>query len=223
MEDIGVYAFSFENPERKKRLLERAKTIGITINMVPCVYETDKRVQMILKITKDSRLATISFNHMDMIIRFLRDQKKKYGIFCEDDIYLRKSFIKDIAIIKEEFERLKLDVLLLGYLLPYCPNNIPIIDDSYSYHSYEDDLWGAHCYMLSKIQAKKIVEKYNVYNILKMKTPFSPDWIFTKNGKRAFVWPPLAIEEGDVKTTHQGHIEFHKRCAQFLYNPQYYI
>ena len=29
MEDIGVYAFSFENPERKKRLLERAKTIGI--------------------------------------------------------------------------------------------------------------------------------------------------------------------------------------------------
>ena len=47
---------------------------------------------------------------------------------------------------------------------------------------------------------------------------YSPDWIITKlTGSCAFVWPPLAIEEGEVATDDQGQKDFHKRCTDFQF------
>ena len=221
MNNIGIYAFSFENPARREQLLKKANNVDISINIVPSVYNTDKRIA--LAPLENKRNWCIFFNHLDMIKTFIHDPTKKFGIFCEDDIYLRKTFKQDCALIKKEFERLELDVLLLGYLLPFSPVNFSTVTNSFSYHTYGDDLWGAHCYMLSKKYAKYLVEKYTPEFASTMKTPFCSDWVITKQGKRALVWPPLAVEIGTVTTDHIGQINFHRDCATFLYDPQYYI
>jgi hypothetical protein len=44
-----------------------------------------------------------------------------------------------------------------------------------------------------------------------------------KRGKCAIIYPMLAVEEGNNKSTDGGQIAFHKRCASINYVPTFYI
>jgi hypothetical protein len=46
------------------------------------------------------------------------DGVQAYGVFCEDDIYIRRDFSTSIQIAIDAYERTRADVMLLGYLLP---------------------------------------------------------------------------------------------------------
>ena len=44
-------------------------------------------------------------------------------------------------------------------------------------------------------------------------TPFSADWIITKDTvNRAIIYPMLALEDGKSKYSHEGQQNFHDRC-----------
>jgi GR25 family glycosyltransferase involved in LPS biosynthesis len=58
------------------------------------------------------------------------DSDADYGVICEDDVYVRKSFKRDIQIVIAAFERLNISILqsfaprIFDRLLPYKTYNI---------------------------------------------------------------------------------------------------
>ena len=109
----------------------------------------------------------------------------------------------------------------------------------YKYHNYPDDTWGAQMYMMTREHAKYVIDTYShdyadrtliqlpinqlkcnlpvedcsVSNVQRCKlTPFSSDWLFTKDGNRALIAPILATEDNQSFYTDLGQREFHKKC-----------
>jgi len=121
---------------------------------------------------------------------------------------------------------LKLDVLLLGYLITFpisqhyqefqLKNNISTFTENFSfnYHEFNNDIWGTQMYMISRENAKKILDKYYVGYLEKIVTdssltPFSADWTITKDGNRALLYPLLVIEDGKNIYDHIGQHNLH--------------
>jgi len=227
---VNFYTFSFRNPGRKARMTERFEKEGLTLEFVEPVELTDSRV--FPAPVEHRRTWAIMLNHMDMLKTFL-ESDADYGIFCEDDIYIRKNFRASISTIVQGYEKFKLEILLLRYLLPYPSAEIKVnpefklLDNQLLFLDYTNDLWGSQMYMFNRATAEKFMRKYSVeYAILSSANPdlacFSPDWTLTKEGKRAIVYPMLAVEEGNVVTSHGGQASFHDRCTKFNYDPNFY-
>lgn len=49
-------------------------------------------------------------------------------VFLEDDVYISRNFSSDINHLLNKIDELKLDVLLVGYLLNYDIRDIPDIN-----------------------------------------------------------------------------------------------
>lgn len=167
------------------------------------------------------RITSITLNHLKMIRRFVDDASADYGVFCEDDIHLRRSLRADLSEMVDIYKRLSLDILLLGYLVPYRE---AAVDAAFAVQSYDDDLWGAQMYMLSQHHARHVLETFTILHALRNpQAPFSPDWTITKHGRRARVTPLLAIEEGAITdTSHEGQVNFHRQCHQAHYDAEFY-
>jgi len=145
--------------------------------------------------------------HIDVLTTFVNKSKKEFAIICEDDICINRQLPammqNNINIVVAN----QLDILLLGYLMPYkIPNN------DYNIYSYSDHLWGTQMYLITKKYAKYIIDNFNIeyckQSMIKKNelTPFSADWIITKKtDKKALIYPPLCIENGNIeKYTHDG-------------------
>lgn len=168
----------------------------------------------------DLRTTAVTLNHLQLIRQFVDQTCASHVIVCEDDVYLRRTIKQDIPAIVRKFDESELDVLLLGYLWPQRETAA-----GYQFHDYDDELWGAQMYMLSRKQATYLVETYTLaWALAHAPTrPFSPDWIITKDGRRARLSPMVAVEEGAVNTTHSGQVEFHRRCAEAQYDPTLFV
>lgn len=178
------------------------------------------------------------YGHLDMIRDFI-ESGEEHGVFCEDDILI-DSYMKDrLAHIIADFDALSLDTLLLGYLITYPMNggeiqsvyvNLQTAETTqYRYYTYED-IWGTQMYMLSRVQAQRIVEKYaNGYADAFLASPqtvyppFSADWTITKEGKRRIVYPMLAIEDGLSTYDDEGQRQFHAAAHSAHKNVSTYI
>lgn len=217
MDDVRVYSFSYNNPERFARMNERFNTAGFPIHWVDPVLSTDSRLIDV----SGSRIHRIMYGHMDMIRQFL-SSSGSWGVFCEDDVYIRKDFSKTLRQAIDGYIRLELDVLLLGYLIPYAPATSSIhechsaLEPTFSFITYNNDLWGSQMYLLHRKAAQALVDKYGDHN--RVEGPFNPDWTITKFGKCAAIYPMLAVEEGNVDTTHEGQRHFHSNCTAVNYN-----
>lgn len=228
-DDVPIYCFSFQNPGRKERLQKRFETLQLKCIFIEPTPRDDPSFQEKYKdsVGHDGNY-TVMEDHLRMI-RYFYETGKPYGIMCEDDVYLKKTFKQDLPYIIAEVERLKIDILLLGYLLIGRPcsaeERFPLFPGSYTYHYYDDELWGAEMYLLTRAQAKFLLDKYTpewvILNIAHK--AFCSDWTITKEGNRAMIYPMLAVEEGEVKTDHPGQIQYHRDCAAFQYHPDYYI
>ena len=85
----------------------------------------------------------------------------------------------------------------------------------YRYYEY-GDVWGTQMYMLSREQAVRILIKYGDDYADRFLanpagyTPFSADWSITKEGRRALIYPMLAIEDGLSEYDDYGQKVFHQ-------------
>lgn len=224
MVSVNVYGFSYKNEERKKRMTRRFEVVGFPITWVEPVLSTDTRIT-----AQDSgvrRNHSIMFNHLDMIAEFLKSDAD-YGVFCEDDIYISKSFHKDIYRAIEMYERNHLDVLLLGYLVTYKPitynvhNEHTLIETPFTLHKVPKQMWGSQMYLMNRKTAEKMISELS--NPETIWTEFSPDWAITKFGNAGAIYPMLAVEEGNVVTNDWGQINFHKECLKAHYVPENYF
>ena len=234
MENISFYCINFLDENRKKRMIARFDFFGIPLQFVPPVYQSDARLpQKEDHINCDSRTWSIMLQHMDSIRDFYNSSNNEYAIICEDDILLHKDFVLDLPNILIEFEELKLDVLLLGYLLNISSEallkspefSLVKKNEKYSYHELPYHLWGSQMYLINRNHAKFLLDKYTIiYAITNIKTsPYNPDWTLTKDGRHLLIYPMLALEEGITKTDHIGQNTFHQQCFDINYNPEIYF
>lgn len=232
--DIPIYCVNYKNEERKTRMCNRFLQIGITLKFVNEVNSDDSRINYDINIgTK--RVWAIMLQHLDCIRDFYENTDKQYCIVCEDDILISKDYPIIIDEIVNKFEELQLDILLLGYLLPFKISKTEMNQqyfkilssdkNNFTYHSYPDDIWGTQMYLISREYAYFLLNKYTPeYAFTNINTlNYSPDWIISKNGNRAIINNMVAVEEGINVSDDYSQQYFHKRCYECNYDPNKFI
>lgn len=229
MSGYDIYVLSFRNKEREDAMRDRFKHVGIDAKIHSLDHD-DPSLDRLTSIDSGAkRNIAITMSHLSMVRDFYENSSNNIGIFCENDIYISRSIKYDLSVICNEFRQLNLDTLLLSYLLTHNPKDYPgyykpLKQGKFNYYSYPNDLWGGHCYMFSREQAKYLLDTFTLDYLAK--DPKGSDWTMTKitkSGRRACLWPVLAVEEGGVETTHPGQVKFHLDCAGFLYDPLLYV
>jgi GR25 family glycosyltransferase involved in LPS biosynthesis len=227
--NISFYCINYKDDERKKRMQNRFKYFNYDLKFVPGVEKTDHRLQN-FDDSLDKRTFSIMLQHLDSIHDFVSSDtdsgSDRYCVICEDDIMISRNLKEDFPEIIRTYNKLNLDVLLLGYLVSFKIEPwftyFPVKEktDKYYYMGYPDDLWGAQMYFFSLESAKKMLEKYyNNDSAILSDHPFNPDWTLTKFGNRAIIYPMVAVEEGGTKTDHEMQNSFHLACHKMNYNP----
>jgi hypothetical protein len=236
MDNIDFFCLSFDNEERKERMINIFETLGITnIKFGKGVSHDDPRIASHNIENKHTiRAWSIFYGHLDMIFEFVNNSTKEFAVFCEDDVLIRLDLYKYLHELLAIFAHLKLDVLLFGYLCEneiYKYSNFPEVktDHIISKHfpfkilKYPNDTWGTQMYMISKSYGKQILDKY-YFNYAektildKNTTPFAADWTITKDGNRALVYPLIAIENGISKYNDIKQNRSHTNCFTFSYS-----
>ena len=217
---VSFYCVNYKDDERRERMKNRFKNLEYKLTFVPPVEQNDIRLQNI-DVLLDKRVYSIMLQHMDSIRDFVEKTEDDYCIVCEDDILIVKNFREQISELISVYNTLKIDTMLLGYLITFIPENLHFQiqheTKNRKYCKFPNDLWGSQMYLISRRHANTLLEKYKIdFAIANKKIPFSPDWTITKDGNNVIAYPMLAVEEGDTKYIDQCEIEFHKRV--FLTN-----
>jgi GR25 family glycosyltransferase involved in LPS biosynthesis len=218
-----IYVLCYDNIQREENMIRRFNEVGTKVNI--CRFtENDKRYNMLVDANYPYPNGCF-LNHLAMMEEFYNNSSKEFGIFLENDVFLKKTLTKDLHNACSKMKQLDLDVLLIGYLINNTPEafGCQLIDkDDFNngYYKYNDELWGTQGFILTRAQVKYYIDKYTVEYIIdpNTKETISADWVYTKNGNRALLYPPLVVEEGTINGTHEGQIQFHKTCKEFLHN-----
>ena len=240
LSDVCIQCLCFNNPKKYENMAHRFDMVGLPLRIFQGVSFNDERIININKRNNPlsiQRLWSVTYGHLDMIQRFLLTNKP-FGIFCEDDILVNRTLPEHLLNITKEFTTMKLDILLLGYMITQKIEDwreeyqeIKCVTDEvrpYKYHNYPDNQWGVHMYMLSHEGAKKIIETYANGYADNPENVFSPDWTISKcpGLKRAIIYPMFAVEDGADLYEHYGHTgqyNFHMDTFKFNYIPDVFI
>jgi len=215
--------------------------VGISLTFVPPVLSTDPRIP---EEAQDNgglvRNCAIMWNHLDMLRCFLDDPARpEFGIFCEDDIYIRKDLRELVPLLISLYRVHRMDLFLLGYLEPTELSKVVLSDPSslapisdlpdLVVRAYGHHKWGAEMYMMDRRHASFLLDLFNVdfarRSVLRQDNlpPFSPDWTITKYGRKALVYPMMAVEEGQVVADDDWHRNFHATCHKAQYRHDIHI
>jgi GR25 family glycosyltransferase involved in LPS biosynthesis len=208
------YCLNYNNLNRKISMTERFEKLNIKCNLYEGVDHDNEKIKILNE--KYGSSIYCMYGHINMIYDFYHNTNKPYGIFCEDDIVIHKDFKDKLDDIIKDFENLNLDVLLLGYLTTTNISHYYHHINSYpNYYQYPDDMWGTQMYMLSRDNAKVLLDRYYdgisymneslIFNL----PPLSADWTITKQGNRALYFPLLVIEDGQNIHEHYGQHYLH--------------
>jgi GR25 family glycosyltransferase involved in LPS biosynthesis len=229
---VKFYCINYKDKNRRAKMQTRWDLLGLDLIFVDPVETTDKRFDIVREQNPKQELRdwAIMLQHLDSLRDFVFSNNGEYIIVCEDDIMVSKHLPNDLPEIIETYEQLELDVLLMGYLIPYKISDdnhyFPLKERNYkySYHGYPGDIWGSQMYMVSKKHAEILLQKYTVETaILYSDEPYSPDWTLTKCGNRAVIYPMVALEEGDTKCNLDSEIDYHQRCFKTHYVEREFI
>lgn len=233
-----IYVINYNNPERLTKMIKRFQELELPIPIIPNqVHLNNSRLIDISPI--EPRTWAIMLQHLDALIHFystsssltnINKDENEYCIICEDDVLLSKKIKENLPNIVKKFHTLKLDVLLLAYLThtPLAietPNNPYYLHiEPHRFYSFPDDQWGSQMYMISKKHARHLIDTYTIIWAMEHPNePYSPDWILTKKGNRALLYPPLGIEDGNTPTNNEGQCEFHRKCFESQYKEGEFI
>ena len=224
MSSYQVYCASYDNEIRKSEMNHRFKTLDIDIKWIEAIGPDDIKLKGRIG---NMRTEANMLSHIKCIEEFLKSDKD-FGIICEDDIYIKKTFKDDILTVMKDMKRLDLKLILLGYLIDFIPLHITLINHRlyelpFFYMNILKNTWGTQMYIINRDSAKEILEKFS--DISKIDN-FSPDWTITKIDKSACIYPMLAVEkvydkkQSDLKDPQR---RFHIICEDMNYIPYLYI
>jgi GR25 family glycosyltransferase involved in LPS biosynthesis len=201
------YCLTFNNEDKKNNMVERFDNLDIECKFHSGIEHNDCRILKTLN-KSHKKHWSITYGHLNIIHDYFYNSDKKYAIICEDDIKLHVNFNRIMEDIINDFEYLNLDILLLGYLLPYklakkhlitnYPLKHPIPENSsFTYHSFPDYLTGTHMYMITKKYAKYLINQYYYNYTNKYNSYFLFDKILCDKGNRALIYPMIAVENDE--------------------------
>ena len=224
---VAVYIVNFQDEDRKNRMIERFAKLDMIPNFVDPVYTSDERICNKSITDFEKKTWSVFFQHVDSIRDFVNYSEADYCIICEDDVYISKELKNKLPEVIELYNKAKLDIILLSYLWPYEIKNpgdaffqVKESTENFELFTYPNDLWGAHMYMFSLKHARKMMQRFTSEFASKTDIPFCSDWHITKFGERGILVPMLGVEEGNVKTDHQGQIDFHRQCFEANYDAE---
>ena len=230
---VPIYCLSYNNPARKQNIISRFKRVNLQVNIYPGVDVSDPRMSPCLQNPGITKSWSCAFGHLDMISHFASNSNEEIAIFMEDDVLINKHLPHLLPTIKSDFNHLKIDTLLLGYLINNHPQNFvgySLMESPskiFNYYRYPKDTWGTQMYALSKSRAQEIVTTYTDYAEKTLQdtslTHFSADWLFTKGDNSACIYPLVAIEDSSSNYDHWGQANFHSSCYQYHYDGNVYI
>lgn len=261
---IHALCFQHKRTEEMKSKFQRVGIDPATVHFYDGVPFTDRRLHSANGVAKWMHMAkcpghgpdpveyvpndgitrcwSLCYGHLDMIRHYYDRtagmESPPLGIFCEDDILLRRDFVAQMKTVLRDFYALNLQILLLGYLcsFPIHPSEHfhklePESDTTtFQYFRYPSDTWGTQMFMMTREHAGKLLSKYE-YGYLEYSIshpsdtlpPFSADWTLTKEGidrVAAIVYPLLAIEDGQSRYEHGGQQSLRDRCFQLSYTEE---
>lgn len=202
MSKIGYYCLNFNNETRKETMMKKFDSLGLDVEIFHGVEDSDQTVS-ILK------------GHHEILQSFYSSDND-YAIIFEDDLKISKNFNEQLPTIIHDFKEMKLDIMLLGYLINYHPFDSMKIKKSY--YKYNDHLWGTQTYLISKEYCRWFLFDYS----LSFNCGLGIDSLITKFGNRAMVYPPLTIENGLTWYISTDQHMFHKSCFNFCNNDTYF-
>jgi len=219
------YCLSFNNEEKRNKMLERFKSLKIDCKFYDGVKHTDNRIYKKLS-RYNKRQWSITYGHLDILYDFYHNSGKNYAVICEDDICIHSKFNEILKKVINDFMFLDLDILLLGYMVPYKIGNDNIYNNFrlkidmpknafFKYHEYPEYLTGTQMYLISKKFAKYLLDKYYSDYISIYKNDFIADKIISKEGNRALIYPMLAIEDENQKDL------YHQLCHKIHFHEVY--
>jgi len=204
LSNCQFYCLTFNNEENKNDMVNRFNGLSIDCKFYMGVDKNNKKINH-SKNKYSKRQISMLYSHLDILYHFYHKTNKKFAVICEDDISLHidiKNILRKVII---DFSLLDLDILLLGYMLPYklryhhLLSNYKLKCDmpdnsTFKYHNYPDYLSGTQMYLISRNHAKKLLDNYyNNPNILSNKI-IIVDKLFTMTENKALIYPMLAIE-----------------------------
>lgn len=228
----NIYCLSYKYL-KKDKMIRKFSSLGFSnIYLYDGVDTNDIRINNRNLDENTKKCFSICYGHLDMIREFYTNTSLDIGIFCEDDILIHQKFPEILPTILNDFTKIGLDVLLLGYL---CYNPIENTSstkicsgiDGYDYYNYSHiGTWGTQMYMISRTYAKKLLDIYSIYyadESLKNTNmvPFSADWTITKDGKRGLIYPLLVIEDYSIEYNDIGQDYAHSQSYNFSYNENF--
>jgi hypothetical protein len=202
---------------REDRMHRRLKYLGLSATFVRGVDTTEMQ-----NYPEACRNGTF-LGHLKLLRKFVEESKADYAIVAEDDDYLHRDLKWQIPQVLADFKHMQLDVLLLGYLIDHIPTEaLGFPHLTKGYYGFHDELWGTQMYLLTKEHAKRILVECDVV-AYDGRIPWGVDFHVTKKGRRALLYPMLAVEEGEIRDMNEIHLMYHRRCKDFSYRPDEYI
>jgi hypothetical protein len=215
------YCLSYHNETRATAMTRRFAAVGVALNIHPGVEHSDERIAGREASADLARLWSVTYGHLDMIRAFLAT-KKRYGLFCENDVCIHKDLVTELPAVMEAVDRTGVHIMLLGYMTVTKLGtwmhgyNLLHADAKRTYMTYPNDQWGVHLYMLTRAGAQHVLDLYaGGYADLtrgRADAPFSPDWTISKIQRRGLVYPMLAVEDGVDDMDHYQH------CGQYSFH-----
>lgn len=209
-----VYCLSHKNPERYNSMRQRLDQIGFQDAIISPGVEYS-----------ENRAWGCMLGHLDILKQFLENTDKEFVVICEDDVVIHRDLKTRVPELIQDCKLYNIDILLLGFLFAYPEQDLNVRlhygcdiikkTEHHGIYNYHDTLWGTQMFMLSRLHAQKMVDKYSLERAKNPQTgdpPFSADWTLTKDGKRALVWPMYALEDGskmDYADDWQNHVHYH--------------
>jgi hypothetical protein len=213
-EQCEFYCLSYHNEARATAMTRRFAAVGANLNIQQGVEHTDPRLAGRGLSIDLLRLWSVTYGHLDMIRAFLLT-KKRYGLFCENDVCIHKDLVTQLPAVMETVDRTGVHIMLLGYMttvkLGTWMHGYDLLhaDATRTYLTYPNDQWGVHLYMLTRAGAQHVLDLYDGgYADLTLghaNASFSPDWTISKIERRGLVYPMLAVEDGEDDMDHYQH------------------
>ena len=235
IQQTQIYCINFNDPERRAKMSNRFNSMGLTPHFTEPVYDTDPRISAV-DFAKyphiNPRTSAIMLQHLDSLQLFMEiaDSSIEYCLVCEDDVLVSRDFLQEYENVMQHWQALNLDVLLLGCLQFFkmfvgaAWYDHLATEDHFQIFRHPDHLWGSQMYVVSRKWAEHLYRTYTIeYAQDHPELPHNPDWIITKMGSRAMVYPMLAMEEGDTKLGDHSQREFHQSVFLENYDETRYV
>ena len=244
-----IYCLTFRNPVKRQRIITRFQDVGLSVGLSVSMVEGIPYDDPLIEVDPATREKAIQLNrwsemawscihgHLLIIDKFLASGEP-LAIVMEDDVMVSTNFVQEVQQVVENFQELNLDMLLLGYLSPndfaQDTENVVLEAGNFKYLAYQWNVYGTQMYMISRPYAQYVQKTFGFASGFGRRCltepeliSFNADWIITKNGRRAMVYPMLAIEElGGGKSYNDPFQEWwHDHChkSQVTIHPNRWI